>query len=320
MILDNISEYKKYVSIATSFQVVDIEPFKIRAIDEFTSKYVGNLHQTLADDATGDNADIKNEARKHLSSAIANFAFYLYSPYEAVMQDSSGITVTNSETKKTAEWWQLKDIRRDRLRSGHKSMDMLLTILEANPTVFTEWTTSYSTINNELIVSNTTTFNKYYHIFESRQTYLALQPAIRQIEDQYVATFLCPELIAVLKSSTATGNVLLLKTTMQKVIVAFTVAKVANEGLFELNATGLQLNFESGIDYRKNNVDYGLPKEQLQNLILNQINNGTNYLNIAKDIITSNLSDFNQCENPLIKSSTSGSGFTPYDTKGVFSL
>ena len=112
----------------------------------------------------------------------------------------------------------------------------------------------------------------------------------------------------------------LLKTTIQKAIVAFTVAKVANEGLFELNATGLQLNFESGIDYRKNNVDYGLPKEQLQNLVTNQINNGTNYLNIAKDIITENLSDFNQCDNPLIKSNDSGTGYTPYDTKGIFSL
>ena len=317
MILDTIAEYKKYVSIASSFQFEDIDPFKTRAIDEFTFKYVGNLHVTLADVATGENAEIKNEARKHLSSAIANFAFYLYSPYEAVLQDSSGITVVSSDSKKTADWWQLKDIRRDRLRSGHKSMDMLLKVLEANPSIFTDWASGYSTVNNELIVSNTETFNKYYHIFDSRQTYLALQAAIRQIEDQYVSTFLCKELVAALKETTVTGNLALLKTTMQKAIVAFTVA---NEGMFEINATGLQLNFESGVDYRKNNVDYGLPKEQLQNLVNNQINNGTNYLNIAKDIITENLSDFNQCENPLIQSNNSGTGYTPYDTKGIFSL
>lgn len=319
MILNSTADLKKYISISGSFQFEDFEPYITKAVNTFTRKYVGDLHTTLKDLATGANSEIENEAREHLRNAISNFGYFIYLPLASVMMDSSGISVVTNENRKSAEWWQIKDIRRELLRSGHEAMDLLLEVLEANPEVFTEWTEKFGTINKELLVHNTETFNKYYHIFGSRQTFLALQPSIRQVEDQYMHTMLCPELIEALKAN-AIGNVLAVKIAMQKAIVAFTIAKVADVGLFLLDENGLRVNFETLIDGRKESPSYGKNADQTSSLVTEQLNNGTQYLNLVKQFIETNLSDFNQCELPLLKASTIGTGYTPYDTKGVFSL
>ncbi len=319
MILSTTAELKEYLSIASSFQFQDFQPYIIKAINSFTRKYVGNLHEELAEQATGENATIQNQARAHLQNAIANFGYFMYLPFASVMIDSSGVSVVANEQRKAAEWWQLKDIRRELLRSGHEAMDLLLEVLEANPDIFINWTENFGTINKELLVHNSETFNKYYHIFGSRQTFMALQPSIRQVEDQYLHTMLCPELIEALNDAPE-SNVLAVKIAMQKAIVAFTVAKVANAGLFILDENGLRINFETLIDGRKESASYGTPSDQLMNLVKEQINNGTQYLNLAKQFIEANPSDFTMCDLPLLQSGTTGSGYTPYNTPGVFSI
>jgi PhoPQ-activated pathogenicity-related protein len=126
MILEITSDLKKYVTVAQSFEFEDFEPYIQKAINAYIHKYVGNLHELLKDEPTGENAIIKNEAREHLRSAIANFGMYIFLPYLQVQLDSSGISVNTSENRKSAEWWQTKDIRRELLRAGHESMDLLL--------------------------------------------------------------------------------------------------------------------------------------------------------------------------------------------------
>lgn len=319
MILNNTAELKKYISIADSFQFPDFEPYITKAVNSFTRKYVGDLHTELASEATGTNATIKNQAREHLQNAIANFGYFMYLPFASVMMDSSGISVVNNDQRKTAEWWQLKDIRRELLRSGHEAMDLLLEMLESNPEVFTTWNTNFGVSNKELAVHNTETFNKYYHIFNSRQTFIALIPTIRQVEDQYINTMFCPELIEAIKE-TQTGNILAVKLAIQKAVVAFTVAKVANVGLFLLDENGLRVNFENLIDAKKESVFSGKPSDQLFNLVKEQSNNGTQYLNLAKQFIEANPSDFTMCGLPLLQSGTTGSGLKTYNTKGIFSM
>ncbi|MES2813207.1 MAG: DUF6712 family protein [Bacteroidota bacterium] len=319
MILDTTADLKKYISISNSFVIEDFVPYINKAANSFTAKYVGDLHEQLSTLPTGTNADIKIIAREHLRNAIANFGYYMYLPFASVLMDSAGISVVNTDQRKNAEWWQIKDIRRECLRSGHEAMDLLLKFLEANPNVFTDYAANYSTINKELVVNSATVFSKYYNIFDSRQTYLALQSTLRLVEDQYLHTLLCPELITVLKS-TASGNVLKLQVAIQKAMVAFTVAKVANTGLFLLDEKGLRVDFENMSDGRKESPSYGKSVEQSEKLAIEQINNGTQYLQLAKKIIEDNIADFNQCTSPLIQSQSSGTGYVSYDTKGVFGL
>lgn len=319
MILETTTDLKKYIAIASSFEFEDFEPYVTKAVNTYTRKYVGALHTELADLQTGTDAVIKNEAREHLRNALSNFAFYLYIPLLQVQMDSSGMSIVQNENRSAASWGQVKDIRKEVLRSGHEAMDLLLQILEANPTVFTDYTANYSSINNELIVNSALIFSKWYNIFESRQTYLALQATIRLVEDQYIHTFLCAELIEALKTDVS-GNLKAVKVAVQKAIVAFTVAKVSNNGLFLLNEYGLRINYEAAVDGRTENPTYGKPADQAQILANEQIANGTQYLTVVKEIIEANPSEFTQCSFPLIKSATTGTGYKSYDSPGVFAL
>ena len=321
MILETTADLKKYVSVAQSFEFSDFEPYITKAVNTFTKKYLGNLHVFLADESGSPDIsfEVKNEAREHLRNAIANFGMFIYFPFMSVMLDSSGATEVKNDQRQRVNWGTEKDMRRECLRSGHEAMDYLLEILEKNPDVFVDWTAEFGTINKKLLVHNTATFNEYYHIFDSRQTFLALQPSIRQVEDQYLKTMLCPELITHLKTD-VTGISLEVKEELQKAIIAFTVAKVANVGLFLLDDTGLKVNFDVMLDGRKENVSYGKTADQVSKLVQEQSNNGSQYLAMARQLIEDNIADFNQCEFPLKKSNSTGTGYTPYDTPGILSL
>jgi hypothetical protein len=319
MILETTYDLKRYVTVAQSFEFEDFEPYIQKAINAYTHKYVGNLHTTLVDEATGTNATIKNEAREHLRSAIANFGMYIFFPYLQVQLDSSGISVNTSENRAPANWGQIKDIRRELLRAGHESMDLLLAVLDANLEIFEDYADKFNQSNNELLVNNAVTFSKYYNIFDSRQTYLALMPIIRKVEDQYLHTFMCSELITELKADVA-GNLKAVKVALQKAIVAFTVAKVSANGLFVFDERGLRIDFENMSDGRRENPTSGKSVDQLKSLAEEEINNGTQYLKLVTEIIESNASDFNQCDFPLVKNSKSLPGYKPYNTKGILGL
>ncbi|KIQ22645.1 hypothetical protein RT99_05925 [Flavobacterium sp. MEB061] len=321
MILETTADLKKYVSVAQSFEFTDFEPYITKAINSFTKKYIGNLHIFLKDEAADPdiNFEIKNESREHLRNAIANFGLFIYFPFMSVMLDSSGATEVKNDQRQRVNWGTEKDIRRECLRSGHEAMDYLLEILEKNPDVFQDWTSEFGTINRQLLVYNTSTFNEHYHIFNSRQTFLALQSTIKQVEDQYLRTMLCPELLSVLKTDVS-GITQEVKIELQKAVVAFTVAKVANRGLFLLDDKGLRVDFEILIDGKKESVSSGNTANQIAKLVEEQSNNGIQYLAVARELIETNITEFTQCEFPLKKTISTGTGYTPYDTPGVLSI
>lgn len=320
MIIESTPDLKKYVSVSGSFIFEDFEPYINKAKATFVTKYVGNLDSVVdVISSTDTDKEVKKTARDLLASAIANFGMFLYFPLLQIELDSSGASVPQNENRKSAEWWQIKDARRELLRSGHESMDLLLAFLEKNPSVFTDYTENYSAINNELIVNNATDFSKYYTIFNSRQTFLALMPTIRVVQDQYIKTMLCSELVADLKK-TATEKLAELQVEIRKAIVAFTIAKVCNNGLFILDDRGLRLDFENYSDGRRESIQNGKSAEQIKSLADEQIANGTQYLQIAKEIILENPNTFSQYTSPLKNSETTGSGYAPYNSGGVFGL
>ena len=318
MILSTTDDLKKYISVAQNFEFSDFEPYIEKAQNSYTCKYVGELHEFLKDEATEANKEILNAARNHLRSAIANFGYFLFTPYNSVNMDSSGMSNNVSENRKNIEWWQLNDIRRELLRSGHESMDLLLEILETNPTVFTEWTAKFGLKNKERLVHNTSDFEKAYNIFGSRQTFLALIPAINQVEDQYVNSFLCKELLLALKSNPTEEKHIELKEYLQKAIVHFTIAKIYDEGIFHLDASGIKLKFDTLPNETIKAIDTGKSVEQLNRAIKKNIDNGTNYMTLAKQVIIDNPASFTLCGNPLMTKTPKK--FQVYNKNGVVGI
>ncbi|WP_417365562.1 DUF6712 family protein [Flavobacterium beibuense] len=320
MILASTDDLRKHVAIAKSLHFPDVEPYIDQAVYQFTERYVGDLHLTLAEPATGENADILNKARNILQNALSNFVLYLYTPIGSVIFDSSGFGNAESDTRSKLEWTQIRDLQRGFLMAGHTAMDRLLSVLEKNKTIFPTWAESEQyTESKELLVSNTKTFNDCYTIYDSRQTYLALKPAMRQIEDQFLYTFLCPELITFLKEGEPSGVQLQVKKYLQKAIVAFTIAKVVNEGVFIIDGSSIKIKFDTLPSDKVYNPDYGKPADFLTQTSLRQKEYGQNYLSMAENLIKANPEEFTQCESPIIVKEEEG-GFMPYNTKGVLGL
>lgn len=320
MILNTTEELKKYIAISDSFIFEDIKPYIKKAVNNFTKRVVGNLHEVLEIEATDTdvNADLKNKAREELRNALSNFAWFLYLPFGQLQMDSSGISIATNENRKAAEFWQIKDLRREALHSGHQAMDSLLEILEENPNIFPNYTAKYSTINNELMVNSAIVFSKYYNINDSRQVYLALQATIRRIEDQYIKSFLSADLLRDLKKAT-TPIFKEVKESLQKAIVSFTVAKIASTGLFILDDKGLRIDLESFLDGRRENPTYGKPVIQLDKLIEDLINDGMQYLLETKKIIQDNENQFLNYSNVFKENKTQKANNT-YDSKGILGL
>lgn len=319
MIISNTIELKKYVSVGQSFLFSEFEPYIDKAINTYIRKYVGNLHEQLdIVSDTDENKSIKISARMQLSSAVANFGMFIYFPLLQIDIDSSGASVPNNDNKKAAEWWQIKDARRELLRSGHEAMDLLLEILEKNPVVFTDYATDYSTINNELLVNKASVFSKYYNIFDSRQTFLAILPTLRVVQDQYITTFISSDLLVALKS-TVTGVKLELKNNIQKAMVAFCIAKICNNGLFILDDRGLRIDFENLMDGRREQPS-GKSILQIEKLASEQIANGTQYLKQSKLLIENNPFEFANFINPLLNSTTTNSDYKPFNSQGVLGI
>ncbi len=319
MILNSTTDLKKYISVAENFHFPDFEPYIGKAINSYIRKFAGDIYNDLADEPDDTpEGKIKGQAREHLGSAVANFGYFLFTPYNSVMMDGSGMSNVQNEQRKNIEWWQLNDIRRELLRSGHESMDLLLEVLDSNPEVFPEWTESFGASYNELIVNSASEFEKHYNIFESRQTFLALLPTMRLVEDQYVRTYICPELIEAIKVRGIQGNLAKAREYCCKAIVAFTIAKVYDEGIFNVDASGIKLKFDVLPNEKVQAPDYGRPAEQLKRAVSKQLDNGTQYMKMLKDLILSNPGDFTQCANPLMQKDTVK--FNVYNTQGVVGL
>ena len=320
MILNNNSDLKKYVSISSSFIFADFEPYITKAINKYIHKYVGNLHIYLANefDSSEDNFEVKNEAREHLRSAISNFGYFLFTPYNSIIMDSSGMSNVSNDQRKPIEWWQLNDIRRDLLASGHDSMDLLLEVLEKNSDLFPDYAANYSTINTDLLIHSTSEFQKAYNIYDSRQTFLALLPTIRQVEDQYIKTFISPDLLLELKSNDINDDFKPLKRYLQTAVVLFTISKVYDEGIFILDASGIRIKRDILPNEKTTGIDGNLSQEKITTVIKRHLENATNYITLSREEIENNPGVFSSFENPLLQKELPK--YQVYNTKGVVGI
>ncbi len=313
--LEDKHDLRKYVSVSEHFVFDEFAPYIDKAQRTYLQKYVGKLYFETITDEDGNQA-IKKEAQKLVDCAMANFGYYLFTPYASLSLDASGMYNYEGEGRSKITVWQLNDIRRDLLRAGHEAMDELLELLEQNATVFVNWHNSYSTIYNELLVNSTSVFQKFYNISNSRQTFLSLQPAIRLVEDKLLKTTFCADLLKRLKATDLNERETELKVFLQQAVVYGTVAKVCNEGIFELTATGIKMKFDA-LDYEKNVPVEKL--EQLKSTAENLSADANQILKRAMNFIKENESSFTQCNGkPIIEKETLG--YKPIITQSIIGI
>ncbi len=308
MILDN-NDLEKYISISPNFDFKSFVIYIPKAIRSYVYRYVGNLYQELKNaESDTEHKDIKTQTKELIDTAVANFAFYLYTPYISVSMDSSGMYVVKNDQRAPVSTTQLNDIRRELLRSGHEAMDELLEVLEVNADVFPYWHNHYSTIYRDSLVYSTSEFNKYFNILNSRQTFLSLKPSIINIEDKVIKTSFTQDYLESLKG-TVTGDNRLIKEFLQKAIVHGTIAKVYSEGVYEITPSSIVLKFDL-LDYERKQV--ATLTEQMKNAISSHTSDMNNYLKLAYELAEG-------VDNALIQKDSS-KGYKPIITKSIIGI
>lgn len=309
-------DLKQFISIGSTFTFDVFEPYIKKANRTYIQQYVGKLYFELETIKTDDTfKEEKEEAQYLINTAIANFGYFLFTPFNSVSMDASGMYNAESANRKPINVGQLNDIRRELLRSGHEAMDELLELLEKNPDAFAEWHSNYSTLYKESMVHSTAVFQNHYNIFNSRQTFLALKPSIQQIEDRLLSTTFCSELLHSLKGE-VTGVKKELKTLFEKAVVLGTISKVYSEGIFEITPSGIKLKFDLLAYETIKMIELS---EQMKNSIQNLSFNADQYLKQAVDLIKKKPTEFTECKgNPLI--TKEGSGYKIIKTKAVLGL
>lgn len=174
-----------------------------------------------------------------LVEGSANLGMLAYTKVAIVSISNTGFLISDSEHAKPAEWWQIKDMRRELMQSGMEAIDEALALLEANQENFPEWISSGgSTSFKEFFVRSTPDFQRYHNIENSRLTFLRLKPHLLKVENKYFKGLLGMETVSQIKSGTSPEEKEALQL-CQAAQVPLVVAEIAHEGTFLLTPKGL---------------------------------------------------------------------------------
>ena len=311
-LITSIDNLKEYVSVNVNIDWTTIEPYIKQAERKFIKSVTGKDIYDAFTNAVPNDA-VAKEVYQLLSEAAANLSWFLYLPLAQVQVSDNGISVANGEHFKSAEWWHIRDLRRNFADAGFQAIDEALSIMEANSdagSYFENWkTTEAYTIFNEVFVTKTETFNKWFNISNSRRTFLALKPFLLESQYQYFMNALDVTTIDTIKeaSTIATKEILNL---IQAAQVNYCVAKVAEVGTFDLTSTGIYQKLEEFPGYKTKTLD----ANQLYNLSQARLTAAEEYFKKALKLIKADTTDFPN------QNTTSSGTYKATNTKSIVSF
>lgn len=289
MIIQDTETLRKHLSVNGSVNYANIAPYLKKAERKYLKPIIGKAQLEIFEQSQND--EIVKEAQDLAQEAVANFAYYLNLPIGAVQINDSGIHVVDNEHSKPATDKQFKELQRSFKKSAHEALDELLEVMEQSADKFLPWFNSSGyTIYKELLVNKTSIFNKYFYIFNSRQTFIAMRPTLKVVEDQFISPVIGADLLIALKTNQTIAERQQVKQLLQQSIVAFTIMKTVDNGMFVLDAKGLHMRFDV-LPYEKitNNIkttDFLVHTKKSKQV------EGEEYLKIAKKIIEENADKF----------------------------
>ncbi len=200
-LIDDISKINDYVSVAANFSEENLFPFLDRVQRNEMNKWIGvdQMNVFIDNDSL---SDIQQEAIVLAEEAMVNIALGKYVPHATVLFGDDGITISEGEHVKTAEWWQIRDLRNELYDTGYSAIDRLLLFMEENKDEFPNWVSSkVYTIQKELIVSHTSEFNEWCDINNSRRVFLSFAPHLRKTRIRFIDQWLNNETVETIQAS-----------------------------------------------------------------------------------------------------------------------
>lgn len=320
ILIPSIEILKQHVSVNKNIAYSSIEPYLKQADRKYIQPVIGSvLYADFTDNPEPTNANLK-KVYNLLQESSSNLAWFLYLPLANVQVSDNGIAVSSGDNYKSADWWQIKDLRRSFLDAGLSAIDEALLIMECNESDFPDWVASNGyTVFKELFVKRTDTFNKWFNIDGSRKTFLALRPYLLDAHHKYFTAQLNAETIAILNYAAKPKATLALELAtgtqaymalefLQAAQVNYAVANAVHSGTFELTATGMYQKIDDFIGYKTKT----LPDNQLSRIKEDKEQAAQEYFKKALKIIADNPTVF-----PDYKKRATASFIKPKNTGSI---
>jgi hypothetical protein len=242
-IVKTIETFKQFVTVQFNFDFDTVLPYIKKQERKHIKSVIGReLYKEWA--TATPTSGVEKEVFELLQEASSHLALLSYTKVGIISISNAGFLISTSQDAKPAEWWQIKDLRTELLKSGTEAIDEALELMELQPEEFQKWKDSDNyTVFKELITGQTNQFQQYFNINKSRLTFLALRPHLLKVEKKYFKGLLGSETLLQLKSEeTAEAKEAL--ELCRAAQVPLCVAEVANEGVFELTAGGIFTSYD----------------------------------------------------------------------------
>ncbi|NRT11530.1 DUF6712 family protein [Flavobacterium sp. 14A] len=286
-LINDVTDIKRHIVVAAQFDFLKVMPFAKRVERKLILDLIGQeqYDALVIHNFEEDSNDPLDLVKGLLESAVANLALLRALPTINVLITNSGSKTSENKEASNADWKDKRDLSRSLLSTYNEDLDSAFQIMEENLAVFTEWQDSkYYTIFKELIVQHTAQFNEHFTIKNNRQTFLALKPYMREVEDQYLKAMLGPITLDLLKTNSAETIIIDAQEIARKAVVAFTVAKAAITGTFDFTDSSFTVASEQ-MPWDKQQV---LDKEDRNDLKSDRQRAGEEYLKSLKKLIVTN--------------------------------
>ena len=287
-LINDVEDLKRHIVVSSTFDFKKVLPFAKRAERKIILGLIGRdqydtivLHHFIPDNDTPINL-----VRELFEEAVANLSLILALPTIDLLITNSGTKKVEGSESSNADWRDKLDLKRSLMKTFTEALDDAFLIMEENVDQFSEWRDSnYYTVFTDALVRHTKTFNDNFSIKNNRATFLALKPYMDEVEDQYLLSMVGACTLDMLKKQTPDSIITSAQVLAQKALVALTVAKVADTGMFAFTETSFTIVYDE-VPWEKSKLE--LDAEKLERLRKARQTAGEEYLKRLKKILVAN--------------------------------
>lgn len=286
-LINDIADLKRHIVVSATFDFAKVLPFAKRVERKIILDLIGQdqYDSIVVHEFVAENTAPINQVKELFEEAVANYSLLLAMPTINILITNSGTKTSENKEAVNADWKDKRDLNRSLLKTYNEALDDAFQIMEENVADFPDWQASkYYTIFKDLLVQQTMTFNDHFSIQKNRQTFCALKPYIREVEDQYFKAMLGAETLALIKSKSTEDVILEAQELAQKACVAFTVAKAAITGTFSFTDSSFVVASDQ-LPWEKQSE---LSKEDRNDLKKDRLLAGEEYLKSLKKLVVAN--------------------------------
>jgi len=283
LLVKDLATFKIHVTTNYNFDY-DIIAIYLKKVDRSQIKPIVGRALYAAYTAIAPTTENPKEVMDLLEEASSNLAMFEATKVLAVSISDSGLFVSSSPNAVPADWASKRDLRRYLLQTGQQALDEALEIMDSNPTDFPLWvgTPGYSKFK-ELFTRQTSHFQRYFNINNSRLAFLRLRPSLLKVENKYFMSFLGAETVFQIKQGAAPEEIKALEL-CRAAQVPLCISEMAREGFPNLSADA----FYVAIDEIPGEKKQVLGEGEFRNLSQTKQDDGLEQIKILVEYLRNN--------------------------------